>query len=46
LPDRRQFMAHLKAKAGLPVDFWADDVRLSRYAVEKYEEAQANERSA
>jgi hypothetical protein len=38
LPDRRQFMAHLKAKAGLPIDFWADDVRLSRYTVEKYEE--------
>jgi len=46
LPERRQFMAHLKAKAGLPVDFWADDVRLSRYTVEKYEEAQANERFA
>jgi len=38
LPDRRRFMDHLKAKAGLAVDFWADDVRLSRYTVEKYEE--------
>ena len=27
-----------KAKAGLSVDFWADDVRLSRYTVEKYKE--------
>ena len=39
LPEPRQFMSHLKAKAGLAADFWADDVRLSRYTVEKYEEA-------
>jgi hypothetical protein len=38
LPNRRQFMAHLKAKAGLPTDFWAEDLRLSRYRVEKFEE--------
>jgi AmmeMemoRadiSam system protein A len=38
LPDPRQFMAHLKRKAGLSPDFWADDIRLSRYTVEKFKE--------
>lgn len=38
LPDPRQFMANLKRKAGLPIDFWADDLRLSRYQVEKFKE--------
>jgi hypothetical protein len=38
LPDKRDFMAHLKQKAGLKADFWADGVRLSRYTAEKYKE--------
>ncbi len=38
LPSPRQFMAHLKYKAGLPTDFWSPDVRLSRYTVEKWKE--------
>ncbi len=38
LPEPRQFLAHLKRKAGLPADFWAEGVRLYRYTVEKYEE--------
>jgi hypothetical protein len=38
LPNPREFMAHLKHKAGLPADFWSDDIRLSRYTVEKYKE--------
>jgi AMMECR1 domain-containing protein len=38
LPDPRQFMAHLKHKAGLAADYWSDEVRLSRYTVEKYKE--------
>lgn len=38
LPQRAQFLAHLKAKAGLPADFWADEVRLYRYTVEKWKE--------
>lgn len=33
------FMRHLKQKAGLAPDFWAGDLRLSRYTVEKYKEA-------
>jgi hypothetical protein len=31
VPERREFLRELKRKAGLPRDFWADDVRLSRY---------------
>ena len=38
LPDPDAFMAHLKRKAGLPKDFWADGVRLSRYTVSKWKE--------
>jgi AmmeMemoRadiSam system protein A len=38
LPQPHEFMAHLKHKAGLPVDFWAAGVRLSRYSVEKWKE--------
>lgn len=38
LSDPAQFMAHLKHKAGLAPDYWSDDLRLSRYTVEKYKE--------
>lgn len=38
LPRAEDFLAHLKQKAGLPADFWADDVKLSRYTVEKFKE--------
>ncbi|MBI3432856.1 MAG: AmmeMemoRadiSam system protein B [Hydrogenophilales bacterium] len=41
LPDPAEFLAHLKRKAGLPMDFWADAVRLSRYTVDKWREAVA-----
>jgi AmmeMemoRadiSam system protein A len=40
LPSVREFMAHLKNKAGLPADFWDPAVRLQRYTVSKYKEAQ------
>ncbi|KPK49463.1 MAG: hypothetical protein AMS22_13645 [Thiotrichales bacterium SG8_50] len=32
LPDARDFFLQLKRKAGLPVDFWSDDVRVDRYS--------------
>lgn len=35
LPDPREFLAALKAKAGLAPDFWADDLEVHRYEVEK-----------
>ena len=38
LPDVDVFMAHLKHKAGLTPDFWADQVKLSRYTVNKWKE--------
>ncbi len=38
LPEPAAFLEHLKAKAGLPPDFWSPDVRVSRYTVEKWAE--------
>ena len=38
LPQPRQFMAHLRRKAGLPDDFWEEGVKLSRYSVTKWNE--------
>lgn len=38
LPTATEFMAHLKHKAGLPPDFWAEGVRLHRYGVRKWKE--------
>jgi AmmeMemoRadiSam system protein A len=38
LPGARDFLHHLKTKAGLPPDFWADGIRVSRYAVDKWSE--------
>jgi AmmeMemoRadiSam system protein A len=43
LPDRRQFLRHLKRKAGLAEDFWSAEIRLSRYTVEKWKEASPEE---
>lgn len=38
LPDPVRFLAHLKHKAGLPLDFWSPEIRLSTYEVTKWEE--------
>jgi AmmeMemoRadiSam system protein A len=38
LPAPQQFMAHLKRKAGLPENFWAEGIKLSRYTVTKWSE--------
>ncbi len=38
LPDRREFMGHLRYKAGLPPNFWSPEVRLYRYEVQKWKE--------
>lgn len=40
LPSAPEFMAHLKRKAGLPADFWAKEVLLSRYSVEKWKDSE------
>jgi len=31
LPDPREFLLHLKRKAGLPADFWSDEIKVERY---------------
>ncbi|HEV2854424.1 MAG TPA: AmmeMemoRadiSam system protein A [Thermoanaerobaculia bacterium] len=41
LPDPRDFLGHLKAKAGLRRGFWAPEVRLQRYGVMKWVEERA-----
>jgi AmmeMemoRadiSam system protein B/AmmeMemoRadiSam system protein A len=41
LPEPTEFLAHLKRKAGLSMDFWSDSVRLSRYTVSKWKESVA-----
>lgn len=38
LTQPQRFLSHLKRKAGLPEDFWSDDIRLSRYTVQKFRE--------
>jgi AmmeMemoRadiSam system protein A len=41
LPEPHAFVAALKQKAGLPVRFWHDDIRIARYTVAKYREIAA-----
>jgi AmmeMemoRadiSam system protein B/AmmeMemoRadiSam system protein A len=41
LPEPAEFLAHLKRKAGLSMDFWSESVRLSRYTVSKWKESVA-----
>lgn len=41
LPEPAEFLVHLKRKAGLPAEFWAKEVRLSRYSVSKWKESSA-----
>jgi AmmeMemoRadiSam system protein A len=38
LAQPRQFLSMLRRKAGLPDDFWAEGVKLSRYTVTKWKE--------
>jgi AmmeMemoRadiSam system protein A len=34
LPDPAEFLAHLKHKAGLPIDYWSPTLEIYRYTVE------------
>ncbi len=43
LPNVVDFMAHLKYKAGLAPDFWAEEIRLSCYTVSKLKESEIME---
>ncbi len=38
LPEPKDFMAHLKVKAGLAADFWHPELLLYKYQVNKYRE--------
>ena len=38
LAEPRDFIGALKRKAGLGATFWAEDVRIARYTVDKFEE--------
>lgn len=38
LPEPKNFMAHLKVKAGLAADFWHPEILLYKYQVNKYRE--------
>lgn len=38
LPQAQEFFEHLKSKAGLPPKFWSEDIKLSRYSVQKWQE--------
>lgn len=41
LPEPADFVAHLKRKAGLPVDAWNGEIRCARYSVAKWSEDDA-----
>jgi AmmeMemoRadiSam system protein A len=36
LNDSREFLQHLKMKAGLPANYWSDAIRVKRYTVEEF----------
>lgn len=36
VPDTRQFLHHLKAKAGLPGDYWSTDTKAWRFTAESF----------
>jgi len=38
LTDSKQFLSHLKQKAGLPTDYWSDNLRVHRYTTESFGE--------
>jgi AmmeMemoRadiSam system protein B/AmmeMemoRadiSam system protein A len=40
LPDPRDFLRQLKLKAGLPAEFWSEELRIARYAVDKWSESE------
>jgi AmmeMemoRadiSam system protein A len=41
--DPRQFLRHLRLKAGLPPDYWSDDLQVARYTVQSFSDGQADE---
>lgn len=39
VPEPAAFLAHLKQKAGLPADFWAEGIQMARYTVARWRES-------
>lgn len=37
LSEKAEFLNHLKSKAGLPFDYWSDDLKIDRYRVESFD---------
>ena len=46
LAQPQQFLTALKLKAGLPGNFWAEDVKLSRYTATKWRETDLKDRKS
>lgn len=40
LPDPREFLGHLKRKAGLPAHFWSDEFELRTFTCDEYAEGE------
>jgi uncharacterized protein len=38
LPEPKDFLRHLKTKAGLSPDYWSNDIRIQRYRTESFSE--------
>lgn len=38
-PDPKDFLSHLKQKAGLPADYWSNEIRVQRYHVHEFSRA-------
>jgi AmmeMemoRadiSam system protein A len=36
LTDTQEFLDHLKMKAGLPSNYWSDNIKIKRYTVEEF----------
>lgn len=43
LPDPRQFLRHLKQKAGLFPNYWSDTLKVSRYGTEMFKSTEFDE---
>ena len=41
LPEPAAFLQHLKTKAGLPTDYWSDQIRIYRYETESFSAPEA-----
>lgn len=42
LPDKEQFLRHLKIKAGLQADFWSDQIKIQRFTAQTFARQQGN----